>query len=108
MNRRDDALSEELIQGGVDPYVDPSGVLRNHLGLTDLVDIKVAEAEAVSYRSAEAVMYLKAQSRFTFETWKTLHHILFQDLYDWAGQPRTINMGREGKIVFNTAAEVPA
>jgi cell filamentation protein len=108
MTTHDDALVEELVQGGVDPYVEPSGVLRNLLGLTDAMDIKAAEADAVSYRSVEAVVYLKAQDRCTFETWKTLHYILFQDLYDWAGQPRTINMGREGKIVFNTAAEIPA
>jgi cell filamentation protein len=108
MPTNDDAFVEKLVQGGADPYVEPSGVLRNLLGLTDVADIKAAEADAVSYRSVEAMMYLKAQNRFTFEAWKTLHHTLFQDLYDWAGQPRTINMGREGKIVFNTAAEIPA
>ncbi|UEM04821.1 Fic family protein [Skermanella rosea] len=75
--------------------------------MTDPGDIKDAEAAAVQYRSREAKNYLKAQTRFTFDVWKQVHRILFQDLYDWAGEPRSINMGREGKIVFNTAAEIP-
>jgi fido (protein-threonine AMPylation protein) len=47
MTTHDDALVEELIQGGVAPYVEPTGVLRNLLGLTDAADIKEAEADAV-------------------------------------------------------------
>ncbi|UEM22154.1 Fic family protein [Skermanella mucosa] len=104
----EDSLCEELVpEGGLDPYVQQSGALRNRFGLTDPGDIKDAEAAALQYRSPEAMNFLKAQTRFTFDVWKQVHRILFQDLYDWAGEPRSINMGREGKIVFNTAAEIP-
>ncbi|WP_158044143.1 Fic/DOC family protein [Skermanella pratensis] len=102
-----DARVQELTLGGHDPYVTSSGVLKNRFGLTDPADIKAAEADFVANGSAEAMNYLKAQTRFTFDVWKQAHRILFQDLYDWAGEPRSINMGREGKIVFNTAAEIP-
>jgi hypothetical protein len=59
MPTHDNALLEELVQGGVDPYAEPSGVFRNLLGLTDAADIKAAEADAVSYRSKEIIGYSK-------------------------------------------------
>lgn len=70
---------------------------RNLLGLTDPADVKVAEAQAVLIRRIDAIRYLNTPKRFTFETWKRLHGILFQDLYDWAGEPRTINMGARAR-----------
>jgi cell filamentation protein len=109
MNGQIDALVGELDQDGLsDSYLAPSGVLRNLLDLTDPADIKEAEAQAVWSGRRRAIQFLEEQERFTFEAWNTIHRILFMDLYDWAGEPRSINMGRESRIVFNTAAEIPA
>jgi cell filamentation protein len=31
-----------------------------------------------------------------YEHYKALHHHLFQDVYEWAGRPRTIRIGKNG------------
>lgn len=90
-----------------DPYIDPaSKILQNLLGITSNEELKRAEAQAVLLHMDEVADYLANEGTLAFDTWQGIHHLLFQDVYSWAGEPRTINMGREGKSVFNTAAEI--
>ena len=75
-----------------DPYTYPStDTLRNRLGLTD--DKAEAERRLTLARGAEA-------ARLTFpataEGYRDLHKHLFQDVYDWAGKDRTVDIGKGG------------
>lgn len=67
-------------------------MLRNLLGLTDPAELEAFEALSATQRSEEA---LPAGS-FDAAHFQAVHHHLFQDVYDWAGQPRTIRIFKGG------------
>jgi cell filamentation protein len=77
-----------------DPYTYPgTDTLRNRLGITDDKTLTEAERRLTQARGAEA-------ARLTFpataDGYRALHKHLFQDLYDWAGQDRTVNIAKGG------------
>lgn len=79
-----------------DPYVDPhSGVLRNLLGITDPDELKEVE-EGITYARIAAIL---AQQPWTlaqidFELLREIHRRVFGDIYDWAGELRTIEISK--------------
>jgi cell filamentation protein, protein adenylyltransferase len=76
-----------------DPYVLPNGTLRNTLGLTDAGKLMSAEVDLAGVRE----WILRAslpRPPFTFDTLKTIHRTLFQDIYSWAGEPRTVPLSK--------------
>lgn len=77
-----------------DPYTYPgTDTLRNRLGITEEKTLTEAERRLTQARGAEA-------ARLTFpataDGYRSLHRQLFQDLYDWAGQDRTVNIAKGG------------
>jgi len=75
-----------------DPYLDPqSGILRNKFGLIDQASLDRAEADAVALRSI-LLQGNPLQGDFDSRHLKQIHECLFQDVYEWAGQFRTIAM----------------
>ena len=76
------------------------GVLRNQLGLTDMAQWHVAE-RALFFGRLQELRAEPALIERTFDAahWKAIHHHLFQDCYDWAGEFRTVDM-RNGDHVF--------
>lgn len=73
-----------------DPYADPvTGVLRNKLGLDTATDLAAAEREIT-----HAALLLLRESPPP-ATWDlphlcAIHSRIFGDIYDWAGQVRTV------------------
>lgn len=79
---------------GDDHYLDPaSGVLRNHLGITDAAQLEQAEAALVAIRSYE-LLRIPLQGGFDLAHLQAIHRQLFSDLYEWAGQLRTIDISK--------------
>lgn len=76
-----------------DPYTLANGTLRNALGLTDASKLLSAEADLVGMREWILRATLPPPP-FTFDTLKTIHRTLFQDLYAWAGEPRTVPLSK--------------
>lgn len=75
-----------------DPYLDPqSGILRNKFGLNDQASLDCAEADAVAVRSI-LLQGNPLKGDFDSQHLKQIHEYLFQDVYEWAGQFRTIAM----------------
>lgn len=84
-----------------DPYVYPgTDTLRNLHGITDDKALTELELKITLARGAQA-------ARLTFpasaDGYRALHKHLFQDLYDWAGQDRTVDTAK-GRARF---AHVP-
>ena len=75
--------------GESDPYVIPgsSGILRNKLGILDFYALQRAEAE-LSILRIDTLSKKPSSWTFDFSHFKALHKHIFQDIYDWAGQPR--------------------
>jgi cell filamentation protein len=80
----------------VDPYIDPgSGILRNVLGITNQVDLEAAECLITDARNVELkTNYLAGTYDFTHL--QRFHHYLFQDIYSWAGQIRSVGLSKGG------------
>jgi cell filamentation protein len=81
-----------------DPYLDPaSGVLKNRLGITDEAELEKAEAAFVATRCYE-LSQTPLKGNFDLAHLKAIHRHLFSDVYDWAGEFRTINIGKGGTM----------
>lgn len=66
-------------------------VLRNCAGLTDPAALEAFEVLSVTQRSEEPL----PDGAFDAAHFRAVHHHLFQDVYDWAGVPRTIRMFKD-------------
>lgn len=77
-----------------DAYTDPqTGVLKNKLGLTTEKDLERAETAASALRSHELARNPIARN-FDLPHLKAIHEKLFSDIYEWAGQLRTVDMSK--------------
>jgi cell filamentation protein len=82
-----------------DSYVYPdSGVLKNIPNIRDAVALQTFEQRATALRYDEAMSAIK-DMQISLAAWQLLHRILFQDVYVWAGDIRTVQLAK-GKTVF--------
>jgi cell filamentation protein len=89
--------------GNSDPYIYPgTNVLRNLRDLTDPELLARLEARQTHRRIAELVDTPLA-GRFDIAHLKAIHRHIFQDVYEWAGQFRTVNISKGGHL-FGLAA----
>ena len=72
-----------------------TSVLVNKFDIRDEVKLNEVESVLVSARNAEWLIAPRADG-FDFEHNKAIHQFLFSDLYDWAGQVRTVNISKKG------------
>ena len=86
----------------IDPklkYSDENGVLFNLAEIADNKILIVFESLKVSKRVEE--LFEKPIKIKDFESLLKIHHYLFQDVYKWAGQTRTVNISKDGKQFFD-------
>ncbi len=107
LSTADGSVSERPRRYGWEDYLYPPGpdgvqVLRNHLGLTDLAQWHVAERVLTRGRHDELLAnpHLVPQT-FDAAHWKAIHRHLFQDMYAWAGEFRTVNMANGGHVFLD-------
>ncbi|PCC29511.1 hypothetical protein CIK76_05860 [Glutamicibacter sp. BW80] len=91
-----------------DPYLtSPDGVLRNLVGADSYQALAEAEADLFHARVVQLRDHeLVEQTRDAWEI-RGLHRHLFQDVYDWAGEYRTINMRRGSGQFFAPSSHIP-
>lgn len=88
---------------GADTYVYPgTEVLRNKADLRDADALDAFEADATAVRMLELVDAPVA-GNFDLLHLCAIHRHLFQDVYDWAGEVRTVDIGRDGSRFANFA-----
>ena len=69
--------------------------LINKLGIQDETILAEKEA-AIVFAKASLLDQRPIQGKFDFEHYKQIHRFLFCNLYDWAGQVRTVNIAKKG------------
>lgn len=75
-----------------DPYLYPhTDILKNLADIRNREMLSCMEAEYTSIRLAELVTG-ESVSRFDFAALCNVHHYIFQDIYEWAGKIRVINI----------------
>jgi cell filamentation protein len=95
-------VSEPPRRYGWEDYLYPPNeariqVLRNKLGLTNYTEWFNAERQLTAGRQIELIARPELVPR-TFDSahWKAIHRQIFRDVYEWAGEFRTVNIGKGG------------
>jgi cell filamentation protein len=83
--------------GGYDAFEDPysypdTDALINKLGLRDPVSLESFELEMTTLRANEPL----PNGAFDAKHYVSVHYHLFQDVYDWAGEYRTVRTSKGG------------
>lgn len=82
-----------------EPYLIPeTQVLKNKLGIRDDFSLAIAEGDYTSFRQIELLKNPIA-GNFDLAHLQAIHKHLFQDVYEWAGKIRTIDISK-GAISF--------
>jgi cell filamentation protein len=82
----------------VDPYLTPgTECLANRLGITDPVVLAAAEFKIVSVRDVQ-VARTSIPGGFGLAHLQAFHRFLFQDIYEWAGKTRTVDISKPGAL----------
>ncbi len=75
-----------------DPYCYPgTSVLKNRLGIRRAAELRNFEAEITTQRANEPL----PAGRLTITHYRAIHHHMFQDIYSWAGNYRTIRIHKD-------------
>lgn len=84
----------------VDPYLIPgTGVLRNLVNAHSGQALNAAENDWTTFRFLQ-LQKTPLTAEGTVKQLQWIHHFLFQDVYEWAGRIRTIDMSKGGGSVF--------
>lgn len=76
-----------------DPYIYPgTSVLKNKLEIRNSDALEQAERKLATLRAREGV----PTGCFDLDHLKAIHRHLFQDVYDWAGEIRTVELNKDG------------
>ena len=70
-----------------------SNVLKNKLNITNAEDLAVAEREITSIKLAYAKQNI-IEGDFDFSHLRKIHKFLFEDIYEWAGEYRHVNISK--------------
>ena len=82
-----------------DPYVDKdTGVLRNLLGIKHKDELDEAES-GLSFLRARQLYEQPVKGKFDLAHLQEIHKRLFEDVYDWAGQIRQVEI-EKGNTIF--------
>lgn len=77
-----------------DPYADPAtGVLRNKLGLGTAEGLEAAERE-ITHAALILLRQAPVRGAYDLAHLCAIHHRIFGDIYDWAGQVRTVAIAK--------------
>lgn len=79
-------------------YTNKKGVLHNLANIEDEQVLLAYESLKVSKRVEELIenpIQIKSSNSLLI-----IHHYLFQDIYEWAGKLRTVNISKDGKPFF--------
>jgi cell filamentation protein len=78
--------------GGDTQYCYPgSDVLTNKLGLTNEAALEAAEVELTQARIEQ---FKPDFDNISLSALRDIHHFLFQDVYAWAGELRTVDISK--------------
>jgi cell filamentation protein len=84
-----------MYDSGPDPYCYPgTSVLKNRLDLRDQAQLDAFEALITAQRSEEPL----PPGRLNYPHYCAIHRHLFQDVFEWAGRPRTVRIAKDDSM----------
>ena len=83
------------INSSTDNCYEGTTCLINKLNIKD--ENMLAEIEGrITFAKSSALEKEPVKGNFDFEHYKAIHKYLFEDLYDWAGEIRTVDLSKKG------------
>ena len=73
-------------------------VLINKLGIRNQQELDDAEADYVTYRLKNLALH-PLKGSYNYEHFLQMHYYIFQDIYEWAGQQRKLNIYKEEPVL---------
>lgn len=70
-----------------------SHILKNKLNITNQDELNAAERAITAIKTSQASVN-RIEGNFDFEHLKLIHKFLFEDIYEWAGCVRTVNISK--------------
>jgi cell filamentation protein len=90
----------EYTYNGSEGYCYPeTNVLKNKLGIMDDDALTVAEREITSLKLLK-LYNMPIMGKFDFDTLCKIHKLIFEDIYEWAGQIRLGDFLSKGSSIF--------
>jgi cell filamentation protein len=90
------APSTNILTANMDPYVYPgTSVIRNLRDIRDAGVLGEFEAEATARRLRQ-LEHKPIKGRFDARHLQAIHRHIFQDVFEWAGEFRTVNISKSG------------
>ena len=94
---------DRRLADGDDPYLIPgTNVLNNKLGTTDPQELEFCEGLYTAGRLVDLTLK-PIQGDFDLVHLQRIHYAIFQDVYEWAGQLRNVDISK-GFMRFGSAA----
>ncbi len=81
-----------------------SNILRNKLNIHDSIILAEAEANYVSMRLRELALN-PLKGKYDEAHFFQMHHYIFQDIYEWAGVPRRLNIEKSEDVLGGMSVE---
>lgn len=81
-------------------------VLRNRLGITSVRALQGRESEALLAATQRVIDEVAVDHRFTAADVCRMHRLWLGEIYEWAGEYRSVNVAK-GEFMFAAAAQVP-
>ena len=81
-------------------------VLRNLLGIRSVREIAFRESEALLAATNHLMNETETGQKFTAADIRRMHRVWLGEIYTWAGEYRTVNLGK-GEFMFAAATEIP-
>lgn len=83
----------------IDPYCyKDSDVLKNKLGIKDSAELDCAEVD-FSCNAIHELSISPLNGNYDFEHFCNFHAYIFKDIYEWAGEPRVVEMEKAEAVL---------
>lgn len=80
-----------------DPYIQENGTLKNKLGIKDYSQLNNAEKDIAFAKIINAAQATK--TKFDVEYYKSIHKHIFEDIFDWAGEFRSVPIYKQEIVI---------
>ena len=81
-----------------------TNVLKNKLGITNAEELQQAEAD-ITFKKLTELYLNPIEGNFDAEHYREIHRYLFDDIYDFAGELRNVDMRKDFYFVTNSELE---
>lgn len=85
-------------------FYEDTNILKNKLNIRNSKDLESAEAD-ISYVKLLDIDRVTIHGNFDFSHLKSIHKYIFEDIYEWAGEFRCLNIEKSEEILYGLSVQ---